>query len=178
MTASTGAAFYAAMSALKAVCPGIKIIAPPRATVTTTSCEPSLPAPRDTFARMPRPRSSRKPSAKFTPDRSGRRAGCWQPSSNAPPQLARKVQPQTDDKISEREREVLRLLVSGCSDREIADELGIEERTGESARGPTAAQGRSAEPNRAFGPRGHPFSAFDPSVNPETAVVTERLFSY
>ena len=42
---------------------------------------------------------------------------------------ARKVQPQTDDKISDREREVLRLLVSGCSNREIAGELGIEERT-------------------------------------------------
>ncbi|MGC2108763.1 MAG: response regulator transcription factor [Candidatus Korobacteraceae bacterium] len=41
----------------------------------------------------------------------------------------RRVQLQADDRISEREREVLRLLVAGCSNREIADELGIEERT-------------------------------------------------
>ena len=43
---------------------------------------------------------------------------------------ARKIQlDQDDDKISGREREVLRLLVSGLSNREIGKELGILERT-------------------------------------------------
>jgi DNA-binding NarL/FixJ family response regulator len=41
----------------------------------------------------------------------------------------RKQQPSNEGKISEREREVLRLLVGGCSNGEIADELGIGERT-------------------------------------------------
>ncbi len=43
--------------------------------------------------------------------------------------LAHPAQGRADAKISEREREVLRLLVSGCSNREIAEELGIIERT-------------------------------------------------
>ncbi len=38
---------------------------------------------------------------------------------------SRNIQPRAESKISEREREVLRLLVSGCSNREIADQLGI-----------------------------------------------------
>jgi DNA-binding NarL/FixJ family response regulator len=42
---------------------------------------------------------------------------------------SRRLQPRCEDRISEREREVLRLLVSGCSNREIAGELGIIERT-------------------------------------------------
>jgi DNA-binding NarL/FixJ family response regulator len=42
---------------------------------------------------------------------------------------ARRLEPSNASKISEREREVLRLLVAGCSNREIASELGIIERT-------------------------------------------------
>src|SRR5664280_2848517 len=41
----------------------------------------------------------------------------------------RRVLPQGEDKISEREREVLTLLVAGRSNKEIADEVGIEVRT-------------------------------------------------
>jgi DNA-binding NarL/FixJ family response regulator len=41
----------------------------------------------------------------------------------------RRVEPRSETRISDREREVLRLLVSGCSNREIANELGIIERT-------------------------------------------------
>jgi DNA-binding NarL/FixJ family response regulator len=37
--------------------------------------------------------------------------------------------PRRAPKISPREREVLRLLISGCSNREIAQDLGITERT-------------------------------------------------
>lgn len=42
---------------------------------------------------------------------------------------ARRVEPRSETKISDREREVLRLLIAGCSNREIASELGIIERT-------------------------------------------------
>jgi DNA-binding NarL/FixJ family response regulator len=42
---------------------------------------------------------------------------------------ARTIHSRKEAKISGREREVLRLLVSGCSNREIARELGIIERT-------------------------------------------------
>jgi DNA-binding NarL/FixJ family response regulator len=41
----------------------------------------------------------------------------------------RRMQPRPEARISGREREVLQLLVSGCSNREIASELGIIERT-------------------------------------------------
>ena len=41
----------------------------------------------------------------------------------------RSMPPRRVPKISPREREVLRLLVSGCSNREIAHDLGITERT-------------------------------------------------
>jgi len=42
---------------------------------------------------------------------------------------SRSMQQRSLPKISEREREVLQLLISGCSNREIAHELGIIERT-------------------------------------------------
>jgi len=42
---------------------------------------------------------------------------------------ARRNPPRSAPKVSPREREVLRLLVSGCSNREIAQELGIIEQT-------------------------------------------------
>lgn len=41
----------------------------------------------------------------------------------------RNMPPRRVPKISPREREVMRLLVSGCSNREIAHDLGITERT-------------------------------------------------
>ena len=63
------------------------------------------------------------------PARSGRPAEYWQHSSNAATAATRKQQPSNEGKISDRELEVLRLLVSGCSNGEIADELGIGERT-------------------------------------------------
>lgn len=42
---------------------------------------------------------------------------------------ARPARSRKETRVSGREREVLRLLVAGCSNREIADELGIIERT-------------------------------------------------
>lgn len=42
---------------------------------------------------------------------------------------AQRIPPLLAPRISPREREVLRLIVSGCSNREIADEMGIIEQT-------------------------------------------------
>jgi DNA-binding NarL/FixJ family response regulator len=129
MTASKGAAFYAAMSALKAVRPGIRIIVTGpgqrdedvlRAITTGAKGYVSEEASPQEFKRAIREVHA---------------GSVWAPRHvlatfiERSTASARKVQPQTDDKISDREREVLRLLVSGCSNREIASELGIEERT-------------------------------------------------
>lgn len=129
MTASNGAAFYAAMSALKAVRPGIRIIV-------------TGPGSRDEdILRAVTTGAKGYVSEEASPEefkhaiREVHAGSVWVPRRvlatfiERATASARKVQPQTDDKISDREREVLRLLVSGCSNREIAGELGIEERT-------------------------------------------------
>ncbi|MGB8889325.1 MAG: response regulator transcription factor [Candidatus Korobacteraceae bacterium] len=129
MTASNGAAFYAAMSALKAVRPSVRIIVTGpgsrdedilRAITTGAKGYVSEEASPEEFKRAIREVHA---------------GSVWAPRRvlatfiERATASARKVQPLTDDKISDREREVLRLLVSGCSNREIAGELGIEERT-------------------------------------------------
>ena len=129
MTASNGAAFYAAMSALKAVRPGIRIIV-------------TGPGSRDEDILLAVTTGAKGyVSEEASPEefkhaiREVHAGSVWVPRRvlatfiERATASARKVQPQTDDKISDREREVLRLLVSGCSNREIAGELGIEERT-------------------------------------------------
>ncbi len=129
MTASTGAAFYAAMSALKAVRPGVRVIV-------------TGPGKRDEdILRAIGTGAKGYVPEEATPEefkraiREVHAGSVWAPRRvlatfiERATASARKVQPQTEDKISEREREVLRLLVSGCSNREIAEELGIEERT-------------------------------------------------
>jgi DNA-binding NarL/FixJ family response regulator len=129
MTASSGAAFYAAMSALKAVRPGVRVIV-------------TGPGKRDedilraigTGAKGYVPEEASPEEFKCA-IREVHAGSVWAPRRvlamfiERATASARRVQPQTEDKISDREREVLRLLVSGCSNREIAGELGIEERT-------------------------------------------------
>ncbi len=129
MTASSGAAFYACMSALKAVRPEICIIVTGsgnrdedvlRAVSAGAKGSVCEEAPADEFKKAIREVHAgsvwlpRRVLAKFI-----------ERSTTS----ARRVEPRADSKISEREREVLRLLVSGCSNREIAQELGIIERT-------------------------------------------------
>jgi DNA-binding NarL/FixJ family response regulator len=129
MTASSGAAFYAGMSALKAVRPEICIIVTGpgnrdedvlRAISAGAKGYICEEAPADEFKKAIREVCSgsvwlpRRVMARFI-----ERATI----------SARRVEPRNDSKISDREREVLRLLVSGCSNREIAQELGIIERT-------------------------------------------------
>lgn len=129
MTANRGAVFYSAMSALKAVRPEICIIVTGpghrdddilRAILAGAKGYLPEEATGDEFKKAIREVHAgsvwipRRVLAKFI--------------ERATLSL-RRVSPQSETKISEREREVLRLLVSGCSNREIAMELGIIERT-------------------------------------------------
>jgi DNA-binding NarL/FixJ family response regulator len=129
MTANRGAAFYAGMSALKAVRPEICIIVTGpgnrdedilRAVTAGAKGYVCEEAPAEEFKKAIREVHAgslwvpRRVLARFI-----ERATI----------SARRVEPRSEAKISDREREVLRLLVSGCSNREIANELGIIERT-------------------------------------------------
>lgn len=129
MASSSGAAFYSAMSALKAVRPAIRIIV----TGTGTSDEEILRAiaagAKGYIAEDATPGEFKHAI------REVHSGSVWAPGrvlcafierATASP---RRVRPQGEDKISEREREVLKLLVAGRPNKEIGDALGIEERT-------------------------------------------------
>lgn len=129
MTTNRGPAFYASMSALKAARPGICIIVTGpgsdeddilRAVTSGAKGYVSEEASATEFKKAIREVHAgslwlpRRVLARFI-----ERATA----------SARRVEPRSEEKISDREREVLRLLVAGCSNREIAIELGIIERT-------------------------------------------------
>ncbi len=129
MAAHRGAAFYAGMSALKAGRPEISIIVTGpgnhdddilRAVSAGAKGYVSEEASAEEFKKAIREVHAgsvwipRRVLARFI-----------QRVTNS----LRRVEPRSETKISDREREVLRLLVSGCSNREIANELGIIERT-------------------------------------------------
>jgi DNA-binding NarL/FixJ family response regulator len=129
LTVNRGAAFHAAMSAMKAMCPGIRIIV-------------SGPGNRDedvlraVQAGAKGYVSEEAPAEEFNSAiREVYRGSVWLPGHvlsifiERSTSVPRSVQHGDDIQISEREREVLRLLISGCSNREIASELGIIERT-------------------------------------------------
>lgn len=129
MTANRGAAFYSSMSALKAVRPEICIIVTGpgnrdddilRAILAGAKGYLPEEATADEFKKAIREVHA---GSVWIPRRV---LGKFIERATLSP---RRVLPTVDTKISEREREVLRLLVSGCSNREIANELGIIERT-------------------------------------------------
>ncbi len=129
MTANRGPAFYAGMSALKAVRPDIKIIVTGpgnrdddilRAVSAGAKGYVSEEASADEFKKA---------------IREVHNGSVWIPRRVVARFIerttvsSRRIEPRGETKISDREREVLRLLVAGCSNREIADQLGIIERT-------------------------------------------------
>src|SRR5580704_2416841 len=129
MTTNRGPAFYAGMSALKAARPEICIIVTGpgnrdddilRAVAAGAKGYVSEEASADEFKKAIREVHAgsvwipRRVLARFI-----ERATV----------SARRIEPRSETRISDREREVLRLLVAGCSNREIASELGIIERT-------------------------------------------------
>lgn len=129
MTAGRGAAFYTGMAALKAARPNIGVIV----TGPGKSDEEIL---RAVWAGAKGYLCEEASAEEF---KSAIRE-VYGGSTWLPPRVIarfieratvspRRVEPRADTKISQREREVLRLLVSGRSNREIADELGIIERT-------------------------------------------------
>jgi DNA-binding NarL/FixJ family response regulator len=125
-----GTSFFAAMTALKAVRPTLPIIVTGpggsdddilRAITAGAKGYVSEEASGDEFKRAIREVHA---GSVWAP---GRVLATFIERSTAP---ERRTPTQgNEDKISEREREVLRLLVAGCSNGEIADELGIGERT-------------------------------------------------
>jgi DNA-binding NarL/FixJ family response regulator len=129
MTVNRGPAFYAGMSALKAARPEIKIIV----TGPGDNDEDIL---RAVTAGAKGYISEEATADQFKKAIHEVHAGsAWIPRRvlamfiERVTTSARRLEPSNASKISEREREVLRLLVAGCSNREIASELGIIERT-------------------------------------------------
>jgi DNA-binding NarL/FixJ family response regulator len=129
MTADRGSSFYTAMSALKAVRPGIRIIV-------------TGPGNRDEDVL----RAVSAGAKGYVPEESSadvfkkairevHDGSVWMPRRVMATFIERtttyapKPHGRGAPKISKREREVLRLLVAGSSNREIADKLGIIERT-------------------------------------------------
>ncbi len=127
MTTDRGPSFSAAMSALKAVRPGIRIIV-------------TGPGKRDEdILRAVSAGAKGYVPAEATSDilkkaiREVHAGSVWIPrrvvATFIERTTARRNPPRTTLKISPRQRQVLRLLVSGCSNREIAQELGVIEQT-------------------------------------------------
>ena len=129
MTSSGGAAFHAAMSALKAVRPTIRIIVTGAGSSDEEILRAIAAGAKGYIAEGATPDEFKHAiqvvhsGSVWAP----RRVLCtFIERATASP---RRVLPQGEDKISEREREVLKLLVAGRSNKEIGDELGIEVRT-------------------------------------------------
>jgi DNA-binding NarL/FixJ family response regulator len=129
MTANRGAAFYAGMSALKAARPEIRIIV----TGPGNRDEDILRAVNSGAKGYVCEEASAEEFKKAI--REVHSGSVWIPRRvlarfiERTTVSARRIEPRSEEKISDREREVLRLLVAGCSNREIANELGIIERT-------------------------------------------------
>ncbi len=129
MAVDLGAAFYAGMSAMKAVRPNIRIIV----TGPGNRDEDIL---RAVSAGAKGYVSEDAPAHEFKKAlREVHLGSVWLPRrvlalfiERATISL-RRVRPRVESKISDRERQVLLLLVAGRSNREIASELGIIERT-------------------------------------------------
>ena len=129
MASSGGAAFYSAMSSLKAGRPAIRIIV----TGTGTSDEEILRAiaagAKGYIAEDATPGEFKRAI------REVHSGSVWAPRRvlcafiERATASTRRVRPEGEGKITEREREVLKLLVAGRSNKEIGDALGIEERT-------------------------------------------------
>jgi len=129
MAVDRGAVFYAGMSAMKAVRPNIRIIV-------------TGPGNRDEDILRAVSAGAKGFIAEDAPAHEFRKAlrevhlgSVWLPRrilaffiERATVSL-RRVRPRVESEISDREREVLLLLVAGRSNREIARELGIIERT-------------------------------------------------
>jgi DNA-binding NarL/FixJ family response regulator len=129
VASSEGSAFRSAMSALKAVRPAVRIIV----TGIGTSDEDVLRAiaagAKGYVAEEATPAEFKQAIHEV------HNGSVWAPRrvlctfierATAP---ARRMRPQGEDMISDREREVLKLLVAGRSNKEIGKALGIEERT-------------------------------------------------
>jgi len=129
ITANHGSGFFAAMSAIKSVVPSARILA----TGSGREDEDILRAVSvgaKGYIREDADADEFKQAIRVVHSGS-----VWAPRRvlavfiERATSASRKPSDRHEEKISEREREVLRLLVAGRSNREIGDELGILERT-------------------------------------------------
>ncbi len=127
MTTDRGPSFSAAMSALKAVRPGIRIIVTGPGKRDEDILRAVLAGAK---GYVPEEASSDILKKAIREVHAG---SVWIPrrvvATFIERATARRHPPRTTPKISPRQRQVLRLLVSGCSNREIAEELGVIEQT-------------------------------------------------
>ncbi len=129
MASSGGSTFYSAMSALKAVRPNIRIIVTGAGTSDEEILRAIAAGAKGYIAEDATPSEFKRAI------REVHEGSVWVPRRvlstfiERATASSRKVRPQGEDKISEREREVLKLLIAGRSNKEIGDALGIEERT-------------------------------------------------
>jgi DNA-binding NarL/FixJ family response regulator len=129
MTSSGGSAFHAAMSALKAMRPTIRIIVTGAGSGDEEILRAIAAGAKGYVAADATPEEFKHAIRVVHGDSvwAPRRVLCMfiERATTSP----RRVLAQGEDKISDREREVLELLVAGRSNKEIGDALGIEERT-------------------------------------------------
>ena len=129
MAVDRGAAFYAGMSALKAVHPGIRIIVTGPGNRDEDILRVLASGAKGYVSEAASPNEFKKAVREVAA------GSVWLPRRvlavfiERATVSSRRVEPRIDAKISDREREVLKLLVDGCSNREIASQLGIIERT-------------------------------------------------
>ena len=148
---------YATMSELKNGQPeAFASLSPGLGKAMRTFCGRLRQARRAIFTKMLRQPNSRAPSAWCTTVRCGRRGACFACSSNAHTASPRRVRPQGEDKISEREREVLNLAGRGPLQPRNRRRTRHRSAHRQGACQPAHAKGRSAESHRLVGPCRHP----------------------
>jgi DNA-binding NarL/FixJ family response regulator len=129
MAVDRGSAFYDGMSALKAARPGVRVIVTGPATRDEDILRAVAAGAKGYVAEDASPAEFKKAL------REVHAGSVWLPRHilamfiERATTSARTLEPGKEAKFTGRERQVLRLLVAGRSNREIADELGIIERT-------------------------------------------------
>ncbi len=129
MAVDRGAVFYAAMAALKTAHPGVRIIVTGPGSEEENILRVVLAGAKGYVAEEASPQEFRKAL------REVHAGSVWLPRRVLATFIERatvspqQMQPQSETQMSDREREVLQLLVAGRSNQEIARELGILERT-------------------------------------------------
>ncbi len=131
MTRNRGAAFYSAMSAMKAVRPGVRIIVTGPGSADEDILRAIASGAKGYIPEDAEPASFKKAI------RLVHRGSVWAPrrvlatfiERATAPTTSRQMKPHEGQMISRRQRQVLGFLAVGSSNKDIAKELGLTERT-------------------------------------------------